>query len=104
MKKNRVFLRGPTPRTLGRAVVPTKPWPCATCVTVKSAVTALSHPKRSPPPKEAASTLVNVPGTGARLWRPAVVEEAVELGLDKCLKLNGNVVNAARTALRSSCP
>src|SRR5947199_4726460 len=66
MKKNRVFLRGPTLSALGRAVVPSKPWPCATCVTDKSAVTALSHPKRSPPPKEAASTLVNVPKDGAR--------------------------------------
>src|SRR5262249_6098396 len=66
MKKNRVFLRGPTLSTLGRVVVPSKTWPCATCVTVKSAVTALSHPRRSPPPKEAASTLVDVPQDGAR--------------------------------------
>src|SRR5215470_13975405 len=61
MKKNRVFLRGPALSTPGRAVVPSKPWPCATCVTDKSAVTALSHPKRSPPPKEAASTPLMCP-------------------------------------------
>src|SRR3989442_3659102 len=77
MKKNRVFLRGPTLSALGRAVVPSKPWPCATCVADKSAVTALSHPKRSPPPKEAASTLANVPGTGARLWSAAEQAPAV---------------------------
>src|SRR5215510_11907406 len=92
MKKNRVFLRGPTPSTVGTAVVPNKPWPCATCVTDKSAVTALSHTKRSPPPKEAASTLVNVPGTGARLWSQPWSKKPLEFGLGKCLKLNGNVV------------
>src|SRR5262245_861542 len=65
MKKNRVFFRGPVSKP-GMADVPTKPWPCATCVTVKSAVTALSHPRLRPAPNEAASTLVNVPKDGAR--------------------------------------
>src|SRR5262249_48627897 len=70
MKKNRVFLRGPTPSTVGTVVVPRNPSPCATCVTVKSAATALSHPKRSPPPKEATSTPLTRPKPAQDSSRP----------------------------------
>jgi hypothetical protein len=34
----------------------------------RSAVIAFSHPSRNPAPKEAASTVLNVPKTGAILW------------------------------------
>jgi len=102
MKKNRVFFRGPALSTPGRAVVPTKPWPCATCVTVKSAVTALSHPKRSPPPKEAASTLVNVPRTGARLCSQPWSKEAVELRLGNSLQFKGNIVTQLKEGFEAA--
>src|SRR5438309_78920 len=63
MKKNRVFLRGPWSSRPGRAVVPTKPWPCATCVWNRG-----------------------------KIMEPALVEKAVELRQAKCRKLNGNIV------------
>ena len=93
MKKNRVFLRGPASKRPGKAVVPNKPCPCATCATDKSAVMLFNHPSRNPAPKEAASTLLNVPRDRGNIVKPSVVDETIQLRLGKSVELQGNIVS-----------